>query len=382
MTGHRSPISSLLGSFQMLPVSMRYSLFVPRLYNLAKSLGFEQGKIMPSRAFCSDESQGYPIILIAKHFGSFPFNHGLVGGVVATDRHGPYAHHGQDLVMIQASHVGYDPKSGAFGVYRRLQTEHQEETTSCGKICGALDRYLDDYAFAKSNILLRKGETGPEIVIDNQLHNADRNQGLILKMEDIVEMDSTGNPIVRHSLSTSKTFLPSSALLDHLKAYEWKAGKGEPIGEHLLPDMFFFRRQTAMQQEEGRDHLENNLIDVMPHIVTSDSPALTAAQANTQVEFDRAFRTIVQHDAYRGKNVMFVSGLNVDISPGKDQRFPLTKFIPWAAYVKDTHDNHWTWEQTELFEKLNAQSPANPDKVDLESAIQAMENAEEILLPF
>jgi hypothetical protein len=40
---------------------------VPRLYNLCKSLGFEAGNIMPSRAFFSDESQGYPIILIAKH---------------------------------------------------------------------------------------------------------------------------------------------------------------------------------------------------------------------------------------------------------------------------------------------------------------------------
>lgn len=35
---------------------MRYSRFMPRLYNLAISLGFEPGKIIPSRAFCSDES--------------------------------------------------------------------------------------------------------------------------------------------------------------------------------------------------------------------------------------------------------------------------------------------------------------------------------------
>ncbi len=382
MYGTSSSIADLLDSFQMLPTSMRYSLFVPKLYNLAKSLGFEQGKIMPSRAFCSDESQGYPIILIAKHFGSFPFNHGLVGGVVATDRHGPYAHHGKDLVIIQASHVGYDPQSRTFGVYRRLQTEQQEETTSCGKICGALDWYLSEYTFAKNNILLREGKTGPEIIIDNQLHNADRSQGLILKLEDLVKVDSSGNPIIRHSQSTSKTFSPSPALRNLLQGYEWKPGKGEPIGDRLHPGMFFFRRQTAQQQEEGRDHLENNLLDVMPYIVTSGSPALTAAQANTQVEFDRAFRTIVQDNAYRGKNVMFISGLNVDISPNQGQLFPLTKFIPWAAYIKDTNDNHWTWEQAELFGKLNAQSAENPDKVDLELAIHAMEKAKEILLPF
>jgi hypothetical protein len=101
---------------------MRYSLFVPRLYNLCRSLGFEAGNIMPSRAFCSDENQGFPIILIAKHFGAFPFNHGRVGGILATDRHGPHADHGKDMVIIQASHVGYDPETEEFGSYCRLQT--------------------------------------------------------------------------------------------------------------------------------------------------------------------------------------------------------------------------------------------------------------------
>jgi hypothetical protein len=69
---------------------------------------------MPSRAFCSDESQGVPIILITRHFGTFPFNHGQVGGVIATDRHGPHAEHGKDMVVIQVSHVGYDPETKTF----------------------------------------------------------------------------------------------------------------------------------------------------------------------------------------------------------------------------------------------------------------------------
>ena len=108
--------------FQIQGMMMRYNLFIPRLYNWCKSLGFQPGKIMPSRAFCSDESQGYPVIMIGKHFGTFPFNHGRVGGIVANTRHGPHASHGQDLVIIQASHVGYDPQTGEFGTYRRLQT--------------------------------------------------------------------------------------------------------------------------------------------------------------------------------------------------------------------------------------------------------------------
>jgi len=120
----------------------------------------------------------------------------------------------------------------------------------------------------------------------------------------------------------------------------------------------------------------------MPYVVTSDWPALTAAQANTQVEFDRAFRTIVQEPAYKGKKVMFISGLNVDISPQQGQLFPLTKFIPWAAYVQDGRGNHETWDQAELFNRLRQQSTDNPDQVDLEKAIEIMERAEEIRLPF
>ena len=381
MYGTTGLISSLLGAYHMADVSMRYSRFMPRVYNLAISLGFEPGKIMPSRAFCSDESQGYPIILIAKHFGSFPFNHGLVGGIVATDRHAPHAHHGKDLVIIQASHVGYDPKNGRFGVYRRLQTEETSETSNCGKICGALDWYLHEYKFARENIFLFQENGNNKVVVDNLMLHGERDEGLMLKLDRIVQVDTQGNPVPEISKSTAKVFSASPALLDYLDDYEWKPGHGEPIGNRLHPDLFFFKRNIS-HHHEGRDHLEKNLIDVMPYVVTSQWPALTAAQANTQVEFDRAFRTVLQEPAYRNKKILFISGLNVDISPEEGQVFPLTKFIPWAAYVQDEYGNHQTWEQAELYEQLQAQSSINPDQVDLETAIEIMEKSKEIQLPF
>lgn len=336
---------------------------------------------MPSRAFCSDEIQGYPIILIAKHFGTFPFNHGLVGGIVATDRHAPHAHHGKDLVIIQASHVGYDPENGRFGVYRRLQTEDRSETSNCGKICGALDWYQREYEFARDNIFLYEENGDHKVVVDNLLLHAERDQGLLLKLDRMVKVDGQGNPIPEISKSTAKVFSASPALLDYLVDYAWKPGQGEAIGRWLHPDLFFFKRNIS-HHHEGRDHLENNLIDVMPYVVTSQWPALTAAQANTQVEFDRAFRTIVKEPSYRNKKILFISGLNVDISPQEGQLFPLTKFIPWAAYVQDEHGNHQTWEQAELYQQLQAQSAENPDQVDLETAIEIMERAKEIRLPF
>jgi hypothetical protein len=55
-------------------MAIRYSQFVPRLYNSA-SRSASSNRMMPSRAFCSDESQGYPTILVAQHFGTFPFDH-------------------------------------------------------------------------------------------------------------------------------------------------------------------------------------------------------------------------------------------------------------------------------------------------------------------
>ena len=373
--------SSLLDAFQMADVSMRYSLFVPKAYNLALSLGFQPGKIMPSRAFCSDESQGYPIILLAKHFGSFPFNHGMVGGIVATDRHGPYAHHGQDLFFVQASHVGYDPETGRFGTYRRLQTENQNETTNCGKICGALDWYLNEYEFAKNNILLTLEDGQHKIIIDNQLLDIDREEGLMLKLDKFVEIDDRAIPVPEVSRSTSKVFVALPEIVELLGKDKWIKDTSTPINQVLYPDLFYFRRTTS-KQDEGHDHLEKNLLNAMPYIVCSEWPALAAAQANTQVEFDRTFRSITRDPAYKGKKVLFISGLNVDISPQKDQIFPLTKFIPWAAYVQDEQGNQQTWEQSALFEKLKQQSDENPDQINLEEAIEMMQGLDEILLPF
>src|ERR1700722_15081867 len=123
-----------IDNFRIDDLPMRYSEFAPRLYNYCLSLGFESERMMPSRAFCSDESQGYPVILIAQHFGTYPFDHGQGGGKGATKRHGPHAHHGEDLVIIQASHVGYDPDTKRFGVYQRQRTNSQEFGDTCGKL--------------------------------------------------------------------------------------------------------------------------------------------------------------------------------------------------------------------------------------------------------
>ena len=136
-----------------------------------------------------------------------------------------------------------------------------------------------------------------------------------------------------------------------------------------------------MLEDIGLQHqLEINLIVAMPWIVTSKSPLLEAAKVNSQVEFDRAFRTIVKSQCYKNKRVVYVSGLNIDISPEDGQLFPLTKFVPWAAFVQNTDGSSRIIEQQELVDILNEQSQDNADQIDLDKAIEIMEATQEVVI--
>ena len=375
MFSTKANLQSVVGDFRIADM-MRYSVFVPRLYNLCKSLGFEAGNIMPSRAFCSDENQGYPIILITKHFGTFPFNHGIVGGIVATDRHGPHAHHGKDLVIIQASHVGYDPDTRAFGTYRRIQTEDDASTVTCGKVGAVIEWYQGEYCFAQDNIYLSRQGDECLITIDNQLLNEGREEGLFLNLDCMVKCDN-GNPVPVRMHSTSRSYRACSSFTETLPAEAWPDKGRSKIGHYLGPELFSFRR-IVEGDVEGRSHLEQNLVNPMPWIVTSAEPMLVAAQVNTQVEFDRTFRTVVREKEYQNKKVLFISCINIDISPREGQLFPLTKCVPWAACLQDGDGGHRTLEHAEIIALLKQQSTENPDQIDLEDAIQEMEKAKEI----
>jgi hypothetical protein len=366
-----------MGDFKLDEKMMRFSVFVPRLYNLCRSYGFEKGMIMPSRAFCSDENQGFPIILITKHFGAFPFNHGMVGGIVATDRHGPYAHHGKDLVIIQASHVGYDPETGQFGAYRRLQVDDRGEDVSCGKILGVIGWYLKEYAFAIENISFSLVNGKAVVLIDNQLLDHNRDAGIFLNIDQFVAMDSGSVPEPLNVFSTSKAFRVNPDLKNRLPKSFFQEDKRVPIGKKLTANLFYFKKHIS-DALEGRDQLERNLSHSMPGIVTSNFPALAAAQVNTQVEFDRAYRTILSEDSYKGKNLAFIAGINIDISPQPGQLFPITKFAPWAAYVQTRGGKAFLLEQEELLEALLSQSTDNPDRIEMSKAIGVMENTPEV----
>jgi hypothetical protein len=353
--------------------AMRYSHFVPRLYNYCLSLGFERQRMMPSRAFCSDESQGYPVILLAQHFGTFPFDHGRVGGKVAINRHGPHSHHGEDLVIVQASHVGYCPSTGRFGIYQRPRTASHEFGDSCGKMCAVLHWYQHEYQQARDHVLCGNIDDVPTVFIDNQFLDERRHEGLFLNMDRLV--DRSEEPL--RVLSTSKAFPAAPSFAASQSPDTW-SDKPQPIGSRLTPDMFHFLR-TPTEGLEGHDILEAALAPAMPTLVTSSEPALDAARYHTQLEFDRTYRSILHEPAYRGKNLLFISGLNIDISPPEGLPFPLTKFIPWAAYIKLKDGTSFLLEQDELTETLRRQSLENADRMSFDDAIDRMTAADGII---
>jgi hypothetical protein len=368
-------MSHIVDDFQLGDRATRYSLFVPRLYNYCLSLGFKRALMMPSRAFCSDESQGYPVILLTQHFGAFPFDHGRVGGKVATNRHGPHAHHGEDLIILQASHVGYDPGRQKFGVYQRQRTADRGFGDNCGKLCAVLHWYQKEYEHARENIVLGVIDGRPALFIDNHLLNAERPEGLFLHLDRLVAAE--GGPL--KVLSTSKAFPAAPGLIALLPADIWSSGR-TPIGDRLTADMFFFRR-NPVEGPEGHDLLEAALAPVMPSLVTSPRPALDAARYHTQVEFDRTYRSIQGAPEFKGKNILFVAGLNIDISPPPGMPFPLTKFVPWAAYAQLRDGATMLLEQDALVEALAQQSGENSDQISFDAAIGAMAEAEGVRVP-
>ncbi len=107
----------------------------------------------------------------------------------------------------------------------------------------------------------------------------------------------------------------------------------------------------------------------MPILVTSRHPPLDAARSGTQIEFDRTYRSIRREPAYHDKNLLFISGVNIDISPRDGLAFPLTKFVPWAASVRLRDGRSFHLEQNELTDTLRKQSTDNPERASFDYAV-------------
>jgi hypothetical protein len=236
--------------------------------------------------------------------------------------------------------------------------------------------HQEEYRHAREQVLCGTLEGEPAVILDNQYLDEGRNEGLFLNLDMMV--DRTDGPA--KMLSTAKVFRPSGAMKRRLPAATWQ-DTPRPIGEKLAADLFSFRRPPAADIE-GHDILEEALQPTMPTLVTSANPALDAARYHTQVEFDRIYRSILRADCYRNKNLLFISGVNIDVSPREAFPFPLIKFVPWAAYGSLRDGRSFVWEQEQVCEALRRQPAENPDRLSFDASIKRMADAEEIRFAF
>ncbi len=216
-----------------------------------------------------------------------------------------------------------------FGQYRRLHTAAQGFTGSCGKIEHIIAAYKAQFDYACENIRLLHYEGRPAVLIDNHLLSRALKEGLFPITDNPIQ-DAVNRILPRPlaARSTCNIYAAANTLIARLGDAAWPREGSSPIGKHLSAEDFYFRREWGDADQE-LNQLERNLIAPMPWIVTSKHPLLTAARANTQAEFDRTYRSLVQEPAMCDKNLLFVAGLNIDISPETSDDFPLTKFVLW-----------------------------------------------------
>jgi hypothetical protein len=238
---------------------------------------------------------------------------------------------------------------------------------------------MEQYRFARDRIFLSRSDSGACLItvknsfIDFFTHPV--KNGLVLRLENIVKIDEdacirpNGASSTMQSFEVSEEFISRMALTN----YEWKSGNGECIGDHLTEDLFFYREDFHETDESIL--LERNIIDFMPRIVTSQNPLLRAAKINIQNEFARGVESIRRGNEYNGKNLLYIAGLNIDISEHKN--YPAsTYFVPWAAHIqikeKTPTNFQYPVEQKALFDLLMKQNARNPDETDLKKEITRM----------
>ena len=353
-------------------VTSSYSEFMPRLHKWLDTLGFDRHLTMPSRAFCSDETQGCPTIQIKRQFGVFPFDHGVVGGLLAVDRHGPHSHHGEDMLLVQASHVGVDDETGLYGAVRRVKMRGGDLGATCGKLCGAIEPFIDDYELCINTTLATIRDDGRVMIdVDTQFLQKDRPMGTVLKYDKLFAkaLDNQFLPpqnvsSIRASFFASETF--ASHFITTLERERTVKGappveknKPMPIGRALTA-RYFSCVYHSPPLDEPHSVVLANLIPTMPAIVTHEHPALAAAIANTQAEFESSYRSVSSTPHYKGRNFMYIAGINVDVSPSKEaaqqhrSEFMRTRFIPWAAYYHTRDGRRELLEQEEVALKLSS----------------------------
>ena len=344
-----------------------YQELAPRLYNMAQGLGLPAKRIHLASALCADEEQGYIQLLLTKHFGVFPTDLAHSDGTLNRRALLQLAAVAGDIVIVQASHVGYSPKRPGYSRCSRVDSGIDTQLSCCLSVSRGLEWYSREYRFAQRQIRVRRGEQGFQVIIDNELLDQQRNHGLFLNLAQLIASDDQGGilpPIAMRS--TSQVFAAGEALSARLSADEVD-GDEQVIGTRLGPSQFCYHPPPPGEDIQGR--IMTNLADDIQQIVTADNPMVCAAQANLLAEFDHNCRFILKQEAFNGRRIIYLAGLNLDIVGDQGLHFPRSRFIPWAVYIQKGDNHNHVLEQEQTLAELRRHSSDNPDQLNIDAAI-------------
>ncbi len=352
-----------------------------------------QDTILPSRAVCSDESEAQVIYSLAACFGNNPFNFGRVGGVIATDRTPAAAHHGQDIVLVAATHVGYDPSqeniNARFGrMYRpRMGLEKNNMhaySTCCGKLTGVIGPFLKLYKLASGRkiSLFKKEFNNKErycISINDHLLSQ-KGEAFVLNLNMSIMVKHKNNmPVVLEGRANSTVFEASDELSNSLKSKGFVfSAEPRPIGNYLSAKYFSFEQSNIPMKEDGSHLLLKNLLPYMNLIVSHPIPELAAANIAIAHEFTKTvtiFRRKQKELDIENKSILLIAGIDLNVFDHElAKENPLlgyqVYFCPFAAYFKSREDSYGkVFEKEEILKLLNSQ----PIEAEISSITEAAE---------
>lgn len=347
-------------------VAMDYSVFAPRLYNLCKKYGLRRGHMRLASAFCSDKNQGYALLFLTKHFGTFPVEVNTASGRI--DYREIPEEHDADLVIVQASHMGCAPQRKEYDDRQKSEWMNEEQSRICQYQDKTLRWYQSEYHFARNGISVWKEKDRYLLIISSQLLDAGRRDGLFLNMDKLVQRDADGNYAVAKQYSNAKVFSASEDFVRRVAQTCPQEDGAEVIGERLSSDLFYFKRNFA--GISGHEWYRSHELNVcMPTIITSINPVSAFVKKNIQIEFDHTFRAIVEKNKYRGRNLVYIAGIHQDVLHVAAQKFPPTLFIPWAAFIQQSDGTRIVVKQEKLAELLSCCSSSNTEEINLEDVL-------------
>ncbi|MFC1690800.1 hypothetical protein ACFL0W_01350 [Nanoarchaeota archaeon] len=380
----------------LVDTKIDYRVLIPRLRNLV--LGhyeFDSKKTLPCRSFCSDETQMVIADLLSSYFGARPFNFGRVGALLALDRSPAAAHHGKNLVIVSAAHVGYDPNASnsaeQYGRIFRPQMDcsvddDHSHSSCCGKIVGTITPFKESYDRTSQDKLhlIKKEVGGTEkycIVINNsRLAPFNDDKILELHLEKLLKFKND-SPVEIDREANSIIYEANPGFVEDIGEENFLADKPTPIGKNLTGKYFDFRREVIKENEDGSHLILKGLLPYMNRVVTSDIPSFEAARIVSWGEFGKAVNAFGHHTSELDlgeRSIFLISGINLDYFDHEAAKInPLAGnqvyFIPMAAYVKNIDDpNHpdgQVLEREELLDLLLKQE-ATAERFSLDEVLE------------